>query len=50
MLVVKPVGNRNEPFIELPIPGLITTNQQDRDPPRIKRIENPKWPSANLNP
>src|SRR5258705_290008 len=49
MLVVKLVGDWEIPFVEPLVAGLGSSNQENRDPARIERIENAKRPSASLN-
>ena len=40
-VVIKPIGPRYHPLVPTIVPLLPTSNQQDRDAPRVERVENP---------
>src|SRR5436190_17805710 len=50
VLVIEPIGDRDELFVEPLVTGLVAANEQDRSPPRIERIEDAQRPAAALYP
>lgn len=50
MLVVEPVGERNQAFVEAVVTDLVTADEQNGTTPRIERVEHTKRVSAMLDP
>jgi hypothetical protein len=49
VLVTQPIRKRNQPCVEIVLVGIVTANQQNRNPARIERIEDADWSAMDLD-